>query len=256
MECSRHATQVGGPSLRDWMGPMQTTIKNHDTPMGLREGVRSGILVSLIRDFEMRGARTARLLGAAGVIGVGGALGATLMVSGHPFDHHPPWHVAVFAAIWAGLLVVSLSIALLQVRTPSLPLAHAACVGILGLGLAGICGALCPDQHFLRWWSATEVGGHLAALGGLALSALCFGGVSALLLGVIAAFVSLLGCGWRIVRPLLPAAMMLLLLLPGVALQSVDTSWEVFASWLLGIAGGSYVGVAGGIRLRSFLDAG
>jgi hypothetical protein len=32
------------------------------------------------------------------------------------------------------------------------------------------------------------------------------------------------------VRPLLPAAMLLALLAPGVALQSIDTSWAVFWS--------------------------
>jgi hypothetical protein len=184
-----------------------------------------------------------------------GAIGAVLLISGHPFGHHAPWHVAVFASVWAGLLVVSLSIAFLQVRTPSLPLAHAACVGILGLGLAGICGAACPDPHFLHWWSATGVGAELASMGGLALSALCFGGVTSLFIAAVAAFVAL-GSGVRpLVRPLVPAAVLLLLLSPGVALQSVDTSWGVFLGWILGTGGGSYAGVAAGIRLRSLLTA-
>jgi hypothetical protein len=223
------------------------------TPKKLREGVRSGILASLRRDVDLRGGRTARLLASAGLIGVAGAVGAILLISGHPFGHHAPWHVLVFASVWAGLLVVSLSIAFLQVRTPSLPLARAACVGILGLGLAGICGAACPDQHFLYWWSATGVGTTLESSGGLALSALCFGGVTTLFFGAVAAAVALKGRGRPPVRPLLPAAMLLLLLSPGVALQSVDTSWGVFLGWLLGTAGGAYVGVAGGMRLRTAL---
>lgn len=226
-------------------------MANGRTPKELREGVRSGILASIKRDVDLRGGRTARLLVSAGLIGIVGAVGAVLLISGHPFGHHAPWHLAVFASVWAGLLVVSLSIAFLQVRTPSLPLGHAACVGILGLGLAGICGALCPDQHFLHWWSATGVGTGLESMGGLALSALCFGGVSTLFLGAVAAFVALGGKGRPPVRPLLPAAMLLLLLSPGVALQSVGTSWGVFLGWLLGTGAGAYVGVAGGIRLRS-----
>jgi len=44
--------------------------------------------------------------------------------------------------------------------------------------------------------------------------------------------------------------MLLLLLSPGVALQSFDTSWAVFWSWLLGTAAGAYAGVATGIRMR------
>jgi hypothetical protein len=232
---------------------MESTTGNGPTPRELREGVRTGILSSIQRDVDLRGGRTARLLASAGLIGVVGAIGAVLMISGHPFGHHAPWHIAVFASVWAGLLVVSLSIAFLQVRTPSLPLAHAACVGILGLGLAGICGAMCPDQHFLHWWSATGVGGELAAAGGLELSALCFGGVASLFFGAVAAWVALAGRSRPPVRPLLPAAMLLLLLSPGVALQSVDTSWGVFLGWLLGTGAGSYAGVAGGIRLRSLL---
>lgn len=235
------------------MASLEDTMSDGRTPKELREGVRSGILSSIKRDVDLRGGRTARLLASAGLIGIVGAVGAILLISGHPFGHHAPWHVAVFASVWAGLLVVSLSIAFLQVRTPSLPLAHAACVGILGLGLAGLCGAACPDQHFLHWWRVTGVGAGLASMGGLALSALCFGGVTTLFVGAVAAFVVLGGRNRPPVRPLLPAAMLLLLLLPGVALQSVGTSWGVFLGWLLGTAGGAYVGVAGGIRLRTAL---
>jgi hypothetical protein len=133
----------------------------------VREGVRSGILSSIQLDVEMRGGRTARLLVAAGVVGVVGAVGVTLLISGHPFGHHPPWHVAVISMVWTGLLVVGFAIAFLGVRTPALPLARSALVGILGLGLAGICGALCPDQHFLNWWSETGIGSLLTAAGGL-----------------------------------------------------------------------------------------
>ncbi len=218
------------------------------TPPELREGVRSGIVAAVVQDAELRGGRTARLLIAAGGLGVFGAIGITSMLSGHPFGHHPPWHVIVLAAVWSGLLIVSLAFAFLQVRTPSLPLARSACVGILGLGLAGACGAACPDQHFLRWWTATAAGSQLDAAGGLALSALCFGFVTTLFVGAAAALFGL-GSGRRgPIRPLLPAAMLVLLLLPGVALQSFGTSWTVFGSWLLGTAAGAYGGVATGIR--------
>ena len=108
----------------------------------------------------------------------------------------------------------------LQVRTPSLPLARAACVGVLGLGLAGICGAVCPDQHFLHWFSATGIGTTLESTAGSALSAMCLGGVTTLFFGGAAALVALGGSGRPPMRPLLPAAMLLLLLSPGVALQS------------------------------------
>ncbi len=228
-------------------------MKGESTPPDLREAVRAGIVATVERDVELRGGRTARLLVAAGAIGVLGATGITLMLVDHPFGHHPHWHAVVFAAIWCGLLVVGLALAFLGVRTPSLPLARSAVIGTLGLGLAGICGALCPDQHFLNWWSSTAVGGRLSAAGGLALSALCLGLASSLFFGAIAAFV---GLGrWRApIRPLLPAAMLVLLLAPGVALQSFDTSWAVFWSWLLGTAAGAFAGVATGIRIRALLN--
>jgi hypothetical protein len=221
------------------------------TPTDLRDGVRAGILASLERDLEVRGGRTAGRLLMAGVIGVAGALGVTLLLSGHPYGHHPSWHAVVFGVVWTGLLVVCLALALLEVRTPSLPLARSALVALLGLALAGLCGAACPDQHFLHWWSETSPGAALGRLGGLPLGALCFGLITTLAFGAGAA---LLGPGetrGRAIRPLLPAAMLLALLAPGVALQSVGTSWGVFSSWMLGTAVGAWAGVAGGIRLRS-----
>lgn len=228
-------------------------MENERTPRDVREGVRSGIFATIKHDVELRGGRTARLLVAAGFVGVAGALGVTLLVSTHPFGHHPPWHVAVFSAVWAGLLVVSFAIAFLQVRTPTLPLARSVSIGILGLGLAGICGAVCPDQHFLHWWSGTGIGAPLAETGGPALSALCFGLVATLVIGVASAFLVLRGGRRPPVRPLLPAGILLILLAPGVALQSVDTSLGVFMGWLAGTAAGAYLGVAGGTWLGARL---
>lgn len=225
-------------------------MEGETTPPELREAVRSGIVETVERDVELRGGRTARLLVAAGAIGVLGATGITLMLADHPFGHHPHWHAVVFAAVWCGLLVVSLALAFLQVRTPSLPLARSASIGILGLGLAGVCSALCPDQHILQWWSSTAAGGRLSAAGGPALSVLCFGLASSLFVGAVAAFI---GLGRGRIHPSLPAAMLLLLLSPGVALQSFDTSWAVFGTWLLGTAAGAYSGVAAGIRMRALV---
>lgn len=228
-------------------------MENEGTPPDLRERVRSEIGASLRRDLELRNARTARLLILAGVAGVAGALGAMLLVSGHPFGHHAPWHEVVFSAMWAGLLVVTLAVVLLQVRTPSLPLARSATVGLLGLGIAGACGAACPDPHFFAWWSSTYVGAALAEGGGLAVSALCFGLVTSLIVGSVAALVAV--GRWRstpMTAPL-PALVLLVLLSPGVALQSIGTSWTVFLGWWLGTAVGVYFGVASGLRRRSLL---
>lgn len=230
-------------------------MKSDQAPADLRDGVRAGIVSTIERDVELRGGRTARLLIAAGALGSFGAIGMIRMLAGHPYGHHPSSHVVLFSALWSGLLVVALALAFLQVRTPSLPLARAACVGLLGLGIAGACSALCPDQHFLQWWVATHAGGEVQSLGGLPLGALCFGAVTTLVFGAFAAAVGLGGRDRTRVEPLLPAAMLLLLLLPGVALQSVGSAPLVSVAWLIGTAGGAYAGVWLGIALRDRLLA-
>jgi hypothetical protein len=49
--------------------------------------------------------------------------------------------------------------------------------------------------------------------------------------------------------------MLLLLLAPGVALQSIGTSWGIFAAWMLGTGAGSWAGVSAGGRLRAVLGS-
>lgn len=228
-------------------------VDDNQTPTELIHRVRTEIGASLRRDFELRGGRTARRLILAGVAGVIGALGATLLVAEHSFGHHAHWHVVAFSAVWTGLLVVTLAIALLEIRTPSLPLARSAIVGLIGLGIAGICGAACPDSHFLVWWSGSALGAKVSESLGLGLSATCFGLVSASAFGIVATLLALLGSRGEVLRPALPVAFLSLLLAPGVALQSVGTSWTVFAGWMLATVVGSYVGVTGGIRVRRIL---
>ena len=234
---------------------LDAAMENGRTPSDVQEGVRDGIVASIRRDVELRGGRTARLLVAAGVAGVVGALGATLLVSTHPVGHHPPWHVMFCSVVWAGILVVCFAIVFLHVRTPTLPLARSVSTGLLGLGLAGLCGAVCPDKHFLHWWSTTSLGQLLTQGGGLALSALFFGFATTLFVGAIAAFLLLGDRERRPTRPLFPAVALVVLLVPGLALQSVDTSAAVFTAWLLGTAGGAYLGAAGGIRARALLPS-
>lgn len=219
----------------------------------VREGIRSGILSALARDFELAGARTARRLLAAGAIGVAGSVGVTLLVAAHPFGHHPTWHVAFFSALWAGLLVVALSFLLLGVRTPTLLLGQAASVALLGLGIAGVCGALCPDGHFLGWWGATPAGAWARSLGGPAASALCLGFAATFGFGLAAALLAAHSRGERASGPFLPALSLFLLLVPGVALQSVGASLAVFGTWTLGTALGSYAGVSLGQAARAAL---
>lgn len=224
-------------------------MKGEATPGDLREGVRAGILASIERDVELRGGRTAGRLVFAGVAGVLGAIGVTLLVATHPFGHHPSWHVVVFSTVWAGLLVVAFALALLRLRTPRWPIGQSAAIALFGVGVAGICGALCPDEHFLGWWTRTPVGGAVTHGAGIGVSALCFGTVTTFVVGIVSALFL-----WRSEegssRPnLLTSAMLFVLLLPGVALQSVGMSLGVFFGWAAGTALGALAGIAGGTRL-------
>jgi len=219
----------------------------------LRDGVKEGVLASIRHDVERRGGRTGRLLLASGAIGIAGATGAILLISGHPFEHHPPWHVAVFSTVWTGLLVVFAALVLLRVRTPALPLWRAAAIAIVGLGIAGACSALCPDPHFLTWWLATPAGASLAGAAGTELSALCFGLSSSVFFGGASALLLLSKSGDSALESLLHAAFLFVLLAPGVVLQSVGTSFGIAVGWLAGTAAGAYLGVLAASRVRARL---
>jgi hypothetical protein len=182
------------------------------TPDEIREGVREALLTSLARDYEMIGGRTARRLMVAGVGGTVGAVGMTLLVSGHHLGEHPPQHLSIFSSVWAGLLVVALALGLLGVRTPRLALGQAAIVGVVGLALAAFCSFLCANQHFLVWWGETAIGEWLLGIAGFRASTLCFGLLTSLFFGVVAALMVFPKERARQPKPLLPAAMIVVLL--------------------------------------------
>ncbi len=220
-------------------------------PTGVAQGVRAGILAALAQDVERRGGRTARRLASAGLMGVTGALGATLIVSTHPFGHHPYWHEVVFSTVWAGLLIVSLSLLFLRVQTAEFPIARAAAVGLAGLGLAGLCSLLCPDPHVMGWWLETAAGAAIAERTSPWSSALCFG-FGTVFLVVMVPGVLLLEASLSRRAGLLTGFFVTLLLLPGIALASFGHSLGVFAGWIVGVAAGAYAGVAAATSLRSW----
>jgi hypothetical protein len=223
------------------------------TPEAIREGVREALLTSLKQDFEMIGDRTARRLIAAGIAGVAGAIGMTFLVAGHHLGEHPPWVLSVFSAIWAGLLVVALALGLLGIRTPRLALGQAAMVGVIGLALASLCSFLCANQHFLVWWGDTAIGAWLRGTAGFSASTVCFGLMTGLFFGAASALMVFPKDRARQPKPLLPAAMILLLLAPGLIMQSLGSSFGVFLAWMAGTGIGAYLGVTAGLFARSLL---
>jgi hypothetical protein len=222
-------------------------------PGELREGVREALLTSLKQDFDLRGGRTARRLVVAGIVGVSGAVGMTFLVAGHPLGQHQPWVLSVFSAIWAGLLVVALALGLLGIRTTRLALGQAAMVGVIGLALASLCSFLCANQHFLVWWGETAIGAWLLGTAGFSASTLCFGLLTSLFFGAVSALMVFPKDRARQPKPLLPAAMILVLLTPGLVMQSLGSSLGAFLAWTAGTGIGAYLGVTGGLFARSLL---
>lgn len=210
-------------------------------PDALREGVREGVLAAI----GQSGARTARRLLAAGAAGVIGSVGAVLLLIGHPFDHHPSWHLATFSCTWGALLVVAFALLWLRIRTPEWPLADGARAGIVALGLAGLAAILSPDPHVLHAWHDTEAGRWLAEVGGAFTSTLALGLAIGAALGLASAGLTLRASRRRDGRlALVATAMVAVLLLPGIALQCVDAPAGSFVGWFLGTLLGSGSGIA------------
>jgi hypothetical protein len=102
----------------------------------------------------------------------------------------------------------------------------------------------------MQWWLESTPGTWLATRTIAPLSALCFG------LGTTFGFASI-GAALLLSRSpshvsirALAASMILLLLLPGLILESVGLGASVFAGWIAGTAIGGYAGVVAGIALR------
>jgi len=189
----------------------------------------------------------------AGFAGVMAAAGATSLIAAHPFDHHPPWHATLASIAWAGMLVVAFAIVLLRIRTPGWPLAHAALVGLIGVGVAGLCGALCPDRHFLTWWSGTEAGRTIDGAVGSAAGVVCFGVITTLVIGSIAAFLPPPPRTDDRSPWIAATSTLVVLLLPAIVLQWFGQSAAILVGWIAGTIVGTGIGVAVGIKGRCAL---
>lgn len=221
---------------------MQEDPERPRTPDEIRDGVRRGIVDALAVDRERAGSGTAKRLAAAGALGLAAAVGAVVLFSGNSMEQGHGLHLALCAAAWSGLLVECFALVLLRIRLRRLPLAHAAALGLVGLGIAAILGLACPDPHYLAWWASTTIGSAIVGTLGHSASALCLGLCSALLIGIGAVLIlSLRGIRFRNVH--LPAAFLFLLLWPAIVLQSAGGS---FVPWSAGLALGAYLGVLTG----------
>jgi hypothetical protein len=218
----------------------------------IREGVRQGVRDALAADVDRTSAGTAARLTAAGVLGLGAAAAVVTLFSRGSPEHVDRLQLALCAVAWSGVLVIAFALILLRVGSRRLPLADAATLGVLGLGLAALLTFVCPDPRIMEWWMTTPLGRVAEAKLGVGASALCLGLCTALVSGAGASlFFAFRGRTLGGVH--LPALLLFLMLWPAVVVQSLGGSASSFAAWSVGLAAGAWAGVALGLgisRLR------
>src|SRR4030095_11666590 len=113
------------------------------------------------------------------------------------------------------------------------------------LGLAGVATVFSPDPHILHAWLGAEAGRRLVGLAGTGASAFGLGLAIGLPLGLFSAAFTLRSSPRRDGRlALVATVMVVVLLLPGIALQCVGLPFSSFLGWLLGTLFGSGFGIA------------
>jgi hypothetical protein len=163
----------------------------------------------------------------------------------------PQGHLFFCAAIFTGLLVGAFSWIYSATAVNGVHLDAAARVGVLALAITVAGTTLCPEFHVLSWWDASAPGRLITRLLGPGGSSLVFGFGYGLFPGFLAA---LFGGRMLAERPLanalVAAAVVFLLALPVIVLQSAPFTSGVIASWMAGTAAGAVCGVLGAVRVR------
>ncbi len=217
----------------------------------LRSSVREALASALQADAERSGISAARRLIASGGAGAVGAAGALVALTGHPFGHHPAGHLVGFSCLWAAAFVVVFALCWLRIRTPRWPLADAARTALIALGLAGLAALLSPDPHVLHAWSSGPVGGWLGQQAGLFASAGGLGLASSFALASLAACISFRKLGRLDARLVgLSAAVVVLMLLPGITLHCAGETFAAWLGWTAGTLLGSGAGISSVCVLR------
>jgi len=218
------------------------TFRALESAAAVREGVRLGVHAALAEEVDRTNAATAMRLVGAGVLGLASASAAVALFSRGSPEHVDRLHLAVCAAVWSSVLVIAFAFVLLRVGSKRLPVAEAAALALVGLGLAALFGAAGPRPQMLMWWMDTPVGHAAAASLGVDASTLCFGVCLSLLAGAGATVVFALR-GLPLPRLPLSALLLFVLVWPVVAVQSLGSSLATLASWSIGLALGSGMGL-------------
>jgi hypothetical protein len=224
-------------------------------PPALAARTRAAVLANM--DADARGASRRRWYEAARMpLAVLSSLlvtGATLALLGGLIwgSALPGGHLFFCAAIYTGLLVAAFSWIYSATSVGGVHLDAAARVGVIALAITIAATTMCPEFHVLAWWDRSTIGGVLSRVLGAGGSSLVFGFGYGLVPGFLAAlFGGKLAAERPLANGLVAAAVVFLLALPVVYLQTAPFTSGVIASWVAGTAAGTLCGVFGAQRVR------
>jgi hypothetical protein len=226
-----------------------------DPPAELRAAGRTAVLALMA---EERAAAPARRWEAASraplavISGLLVALATLALLGGLVWGSTlPRGHLFFCAAMYTGLLVGAFSWVYSATTVNGVHLDVAARVGLLALAITVAATTACPELHVLVWWDRSAMGQWCTELLGAGGSSVVFGFVYGLFPGFLAAlFGGQLGADRPVANGLVAGAVVFLLAIPVIYLQSSPFTAGVIASWIVGTAVGTLCGVFGAMRVR------
>jgi hypothetical protein len=226
-----------------------------EPPPELHARTRDAVLREMAAD-ELAETRAAWIRAGQVPLAIGSALlvaAATLLVLGGSAwgSALPQAHLFFCAALFTGLLVGAFSWIYSATTVNGLHLDAAARIGVLALAITVAATTACPEFHVLAWWDRSALGRFFTGEVGEGGSSIVFGFAYGLVPGFLAAlFGGQILAERPVANSLVAAAVVFLLALPVVFLQSTPFAAGVIASWVGGIAAGTLCGVVGAFRVR------
>jgi len=226
-----------------------------DPPPELRARGRAAVLALMADERAAAPARSWEAASRAPLAVISGLLvaAATLALLGGLVwgSTLPRGHLFFCAAMYTGLLVGAFSWVYSATTVNGVHLDGAARVGLLALAITVAATTACPELHVLAWWDRSAMGQWFTHLLGAGGSSVVFGFAYGLFPGFLAAlFGGQLIADRPLANGLVAGAVVFLLAIPVIYLQSSPFTAGVVASWLVGTAVGTLCGVFGAMRVR------
>ncbi len=232
-----------------------TNVPPVEPPRALKEKTHGAVLALMTEErasIRLRPWRTASQTPLAVVSGLLVAAATLALLSGLVWASAlPRGHLFFCAAIYTGLLVGAFSWIYSASTVNGVHLDAAARVGVLALAITVAATTACPELHVLAWWDRSYFGHVCTSLLGAGGSSVVFGFGYGLFPGFLAAlFGGQLLADRPMANGLVAVAVVVLLAMPVIYLQSSPFTSGVMASWLAGTTVGTLCGVFGAMRVR------